>query len=306
MKTLVVGGNGFIGSHLVDKLVENDWEVVILDLHERRYDAIPSQVRFIRGDLSQSYLVRESLMGVDVVFHLAWSGIPEISIIDPIAAIQTNLHPSINLFDACLQAKVGRVIFISSGGTIYGPAQAIPIPETHPQSPINVYGINKLMTEKYLEMYNILYGLDYAIIRPSVPYGPRQNHLAKQGAIAVFLYRVAKQIPIAIWGDGSITRDFFYISDLAAALIACAERKIIQERIYNIGGGKEISLNSLLKSIEDTVGKKAIVEYHPARKFDASRIVLDIKRAERELDWAPGISLQQGLTKTWEWMSTIV
>jgi UDP-glucose 4-epimerase len=220
--------------------------------------------------------------------------------------IKANLLPSVSLFEACLHAKVGRVIFISSGGTIYGPARSLPIPETHPQNPINGYGINKLMVEKYLEMHNYLYGLDYTIVRPSVPYGPRQNPLGKQGAVAVFLYRVAKQLPIVIWGDGSVTRDYFYISDLVEALVACAERKTMHERVFNIGGGSEISLNTLLKSIEGVVGKKGVVEYQPARKFDAPRIALDINRAKRELDWKPKVSLQQGITQTWDWMSTVI
>lgn len=306
MKALVVGGNGFIGSHLVDKLVEKNWEVVILDLQEPRYNPLPSQVRFIRGDLSQAYLVREGLVGVDVVFHLAWAGIHEIENRDPITGITANLLPSVNLFDACLDAQVGRVVFVSSGGTVYGPARTLPIPETHPQNPINVYGINKLMTEKYLQMYNHLYGLNYAILRPSVPYGPRQNPQGRQGAVAVFLYRVAKQLPITIWGDGGITRDYFYVSDLAEALVACAERELKQERVFNVGGGREISLNMLLKSVEETVGKKGMVEYQSGRKFDAPHIALDISRTEQELGWTPKVSLEHGLALTWNWMSTII
>jgi UDP-glucose 4-epimerase len=305
-KALVVGGNGFIGSHLVDKLVDDGWEVVVLDLFDRRYDYCPSQVRFIRGDLDQSYLLRESLIGVDVVFHLAWSGIHEVANQEPVAGIISNLLPTIKLFDNCLQANIKRLVFISSGGTVYGPATILPIPETHPKNPLNLYGVNKLMVEKYLQVYNNLYGLDYAVVRPSVPYGPRQNPQSRQGAVAVFLYRVAKHIPITIWGDGNITRDYFYILDLVDALVSCAERPTLKDRIFNIGGGSEISLNTLLHKVEVTIGKKGIVEYQEPRKFDAHRILLDIQHAKSELNWTPKVSLDQGIEQTWQWMSTII
>jgi UDP-glucose 4-epimerase len=306
MKALVVGGNGFIGSHLVDKLVTSGWEVAILDLHERRYETMPPQVHFVRGDLNQSFLVREAVLGVDIVFYLAWATIHEISNQDPAADVHTNLVPAIHLLEACQQAGVRRVIFTSSGGTVYGPAQKLPISETHPQNPITAYGITKLAVEKYLQMFKHLYGLDYAVLRPSVPYGPRQNPLARQGAVAVFLHRVAHGLPVTIWGDGSTTRDYFYISDLVSALIACAERNLEQHRIFNIGGSEEISLLHLLELIEQTVGKKAIVEYKPGRKFDASQIVLNTALAAQELDWSASVSMAQGLAQTWDWMSATI
>ena len=306
VRALVIGGNGFIGSHLVDKLIERNYDVFVLDLQERRYDPMPSSVHFIRGDLTQSYLVREALTGVDVVFHLAWSTIHEIANQDPAADIHANLVPSIHLIEACHQASVSKVVFTSSGGTVYGPAQKVPIPETHSKNPINAYGITKLAVEKYLQMFQHLYDLDYAILRPSVPYGPRQNPLGKQGAVAVFLYRVAHGLPITIWGDGSVTRDYFYVSDLVEALIASAEQKLGQHRIFNIGGSEEISLVQLLKSVEDVVGSKANVAFKSTRKFDAPRIVLDTSLAKQELNWQPETNLAQGLAQTWDWMAATI
>lgn len=306
MNALVVGGNGFIGSHLVDKLIEYEWKVTVLDLHERRYDLMPSKVRFIRGDLSQDYLVREALIDVDVVFHLAWATIHEISNRDPAADVHANLIPSIHLVEACNQASVRRVVFTSSGGTVYGQTQQLPIPETHLQNPINAYGITKLAVEKYLQMFNHLYGLEYVILRPSVPYGPRQNPLGRQGAVAVFLYRVANGLPITIWGDGSITRDYFYVSDLAEALVASAERDLDRHHIFNIGGAEEVSLLQLIDYVETTVKKKAIVEYHPARKFDAPRIVLDTHLANQGLNWHPSVPIAQGIAQTWAWMASTI
>jgi UDP-glucose 4-epimerase len=197
------------------------------------------------------------------------------------------------------------VVFTSSGGTVYGPPIEWPITETHPLNPINGYGVTKLAVEKYLQMFKHLYGLDYVVLRPSVPYGPRQNPLARQGAVAVFLNRVARGLPVTIFGDGSNTRDFFYVSDLVDALIAGAERKLYEHRIFNLGGVEEVSLIQLLKLIENVVGKTARVQYAPARQFDAQRIVLNTGLARQELGWHAKVSLADGLAKTWTWMSTI-
>lgn len=303
MKALVIGGNGFIGTHLVEELLHQQWEVNVLDFQERRFGPMPPAIHFVRGDLNQSYLVREALTGVDVVFHLAWATIHETSNQDPSADVTTNLIPTIHLFEACRQLGVKKVVFTSSGGTVYGPAHTIPIPESHPKNPINGYGVTKLAVEKYLQMFHHLHGLDFAILRPSVPYGPLQNPLGRQGAVAVFLYRVAHGLPITIWGDGAITRDYFYISDLVDALIASAVCPLSEDRIFNIGGAEELSLLQLVSYSEKITGKKAQVEFLPPRGFDASRIVLDTTLAKQHLHWSPKVNFEVGLGKTWEWMS---
>ena len=306
MKVLVVGGNGFIGSHLVDGLVESGCEVSVLDLYGRRYGSTPEGVRFHQGDLTQQYLVREALTDVDVVYHLAWATIHEIANRDPAADIQENLIPSIHLLEEARQAGVRRFLFMSSGGTVYGPAEQAPIPESHPQNPINAYGISKLTLEKYLRMFHSLYGLDYGIFRPSTPYGPRQNPLGRQGAVAVFLHRISNGLPLTIWGDGSVSRDFFYIADMVDALVAAATRDLSQCRIFNLGGGQAISLNDLIAAIERTVERKAVVQYEPARGFDASNILLDTAAARQALGFSASTPLGEGLEKTWSWMKSAV
>jgi UDP-glucose 4-epimerase len=306
MKALVIGGNGFIGSHLVDQLVALGWEVIVLDFQGRRYDPLPAGVHFIFGDLSQSYLVREALTGVDVVFHLAWSTIHEVSNQDPAADINANLVPTVHLIEASRLAGIKRFVFISSGGTVYGPADRFPIPETHPQDPVTAYGITKLAAEKYLNLFHHLYGFDYAVLRPSVPYGPRQNPLGKQGAVSVFLHRISRDLPITIWGDGNVKRDYFFVGDLISALVAAGEQPLSQERIFNIGGQQEISLNCLVEKAEAVIGKKARVEFQLERKFDAPRILLDTNRAGRVLAWEARIPLDEGLVRTWQWMSQAI
>lgn len=306
MNALVVGGNGFIGSHLVDRLAAYGWDVTVLDRHAPYYDPLPASVRFINGDLTHTLLLREAVAGAEIVFHLAWSTIHETSNQDPAADVKANLIPTINLIEASRQASVQRIVFTSSGGTVYGVAEKFPIPETHQHNPISAYGITKLAVEKYLEMFRYLHGLEYVVLRPSVPYGPRQDPLARQGAVAVFLHRVAHNLPVTIWGDGSVIRDYFYISDLVSALVASAERPLNQDRVFNIGGGEEVTLNRLLELVEETVERRAVIEYKPARTFDAPRIVLDTRRACTQLGWQPDVSLRDGLTQTWSWMSSIV
>ncbi|MCA9897843.1 MAG: NAD-dependent epimerase/dehydratase family protein [Ardenticatenaceae bacterium] len=308
-KALVVGGNGFIGAHLVQKLVQIGWDVTVLHKYEQpRYSTMPDAVRFLRGDLTQESLLAEAVAGQDVVFHLLWTttAIHEVANRDPAADVQANLVPTIHLMEACRAAGVGRLVFTSSGGTVYGRTQIAPIPEDHPNNPVTAYGVSKLAVEKYLQMFHHLHGLDFVVLRPSVPYGPYQNPLARQGAVAVFLYRVAKGLPLTIWGDGSVTRDYFYISDLVDALILGSTQPINSQRIFNLGGAEEVSLNHLIALAEETVGRKAVVTYQPARDFDAPRVLLDTTQAETMLGWQPKVPMKDGLAKTWEWMQDTI
>ena len=307
-KALVFGGNGFIGSHLVDALVNLDWDVTVFDLNGRRYDSVSPTVDFIQGDLNNSIFNVEALiekMSADIVFHLAWSTIHETSFQNPITDLVTNLTPSINIMQAC--AKLSRkLIFLSSGGAVYGSTKQKYISETHPVNPISPYGIGKLAVEKYLEMYHYLYGLNYAVVRPSVPFGPRQDYLKRQGAVTVFLYRVSQELPVTIWGDGNSTRDYFYITDLVDAILRCAQDNLQDHRIFNVGGGEGITLNQLLAQVETTVGKKAIIDFQPARHFDPTRIILDTTLIRNEMNWKPQISFSEGMQKTWNWISNII
>ncbi len=302
MRALVVGGNGFIGSHLVDRLARDGWDVVVLDASDRRFDRIPDGVKFKLGDFSQRAVVEAAVAGSDIVYHLAWTTIPETSHDHPAEDIASNLIPSIQLFRACLRAGVGRVVFVSSGGTVYGGDHSGPIREDFQQDPITPYGISKLTVEKYLHFFWKTNSLDYMVLRPSVPYGPRQNPHARQGAASVFLYRVANELPITIWGDGSIRRDYFYISDLVDALVTSAVVGSRSHRIFNIGGGVGITLNELVASIERVVGRSALVSYSPQRDFDAESIVLDTRRAADDLGWQAAVELTDGLAMTYEWM----
>jgi UDP-glucose 4-epimerase len=307
VKALVTGGNGFIGAHLVDALADEGWHVRVLDLFDRRFGSLPDRVEFIKGDLSTDYTIREALVGIDVVFHLAWGSIHEIANRDPVTDIKTNLMPSIHLIDHCQTLGVKRMVFLSSGGTVYGPAQHLPIDERHPTDPISAYGITKLAVEKYLQMYHHLHGLDYVILRPSVPYGPGQDPQRRQGAVSVFLYRVARGERIEIWGDGTVVRDYFYIDDMVSAAVKAASVKGLDGRnIFNIGGRRGYSLNDLVQVIEEVTQHSVDVEYKPGRPFDVPELVLDTTRAERMLGWTPKVDLPEGVARTWDWTTNLV
>ena len=301
-RALVTGGNGFIGSHLVDVLLVAGYKVRVLDPFGRRFGPVPQDVEWMRSDINSEYAVREAVTGMDVVCHLAWTSIHETSIREPLTDITTNLEPSLRLLDECLHESVRRVVFLSSAGTVYGPAQYSPVDEKHPTDPISAYGITKLAVEKYLHLYHHLYGLDYVVLRPSVPYGPRQDPRKRQGVISVFLYRLAIGKPIEIWGDGSIVRDYFYIDDLVAAILSAAVSDTTHERVFNIGGGQGYSLNELRQVIEEVTGRRFTVEYQDGRLFVVPALVLDTSRAAHSLHWAPKVDLAEGVARTWQWI----
>ena len=302
---LVTGGNGFIGSHLVDALAAAGNRVVILDLFPRLHGDLPDGVLFIQGNLQALHTIRHILQDnqIEVVYHTAWANIHETAIKDPLGDIQTNVAASINLLNACQDTGVKRVVYLSSGGTVYGVPQSYPIKESHPTNPINAYGVTKLIVEKYLHMYYHLYGLEYVILRPSVPYGPRQNPNRHQGVVSVFINRALHDQSVSIFGDGEVIRDYFYIDDLTQALLAAKEIPFNpQNAIFNLGGMHPYSLNELVRKIEAVLGVKLEVKYEPARKFDAPKLLLDIQLAQSQLNWSPTVSLDEGIKRTAQWL----
>lgn len=304
MKAVVLGGNGFIGSHVVDALLDRKWHVVVYDRAPERYRRPLADVEYILGELGNKDSLAPVLSGADLVFHLISTTVPQSSNESPIFDLQSNLLDTVRFLDVCVECRVGKVIFLSSGGTVYGLPQLLPIAEKHPTNPICSHGIVKLAIEKYFQLYKHLYGLSYVILRPSNPYGPRQDPSGTQGVVAVFLGRIAKGLPVTIWGDGETVRDYFHVSELAEACLAAATMESA-DPIFNIGSGQGKSLNQLLQTIEMVIDKPTSVVKLPLRPFDAPRIILDVHKAHAELNWQPRISLEQGILNTWDWIRSL-
>lgn len=297
-----MGGNGFMGTNLVDRLLEEGHYARIYDRSPNRFRASPPGAEHVEGELGNHGLIREAVEEMEVVFHFVSTTLPKTSNDDPVYDIRSNLVDTVQLLEACVEAGVRKVVFASSGGTVYGPPVSVPIPEDHPTNPITSYGVVKLAVEKYLGLFRHLHGLDYAALRISNPYGPYQNPESQQGVVGVFLRRIYTGRAITIWGDGSAVRDYLYVSDLSDALLRAAGPG---GRVLNIGSGRGVSLQELLRLVAAVVGEEPAVEYLPARTLDVSENVLDVSRAREELEWESRTDLVEGLTRTWDWIQTL-
>jgi UDP-glucose 4-epimerase len=255
----------------------------------------------VTGDFLNYGDLTRALSGIEVVFHLISTTLPKPSNDNPVYDIETNLVGTLRLLELCRAHRVRKVVFSSSGGTVYGVPSSVPIPESHPTSPLCSYGIHKLAIEKYLHLDYALYGLDYCILRSSNPYGERQRTDAAQGAVAVFLDRALRGEAIEIWGDGSVVRDYVYVGDVADAFVRSLSYEGAQ-RVFNIGSGTGTTLKDLVEKIGALLGRKLAVAYRPARRVDVPVNVLDSSAAARLLDWRPRTSLAQGLQRTCDWM----
>jgi len=302
VRCLVLGGQGFLGSHIVEALLAASVEVSILDRQINRFSAPPPEAQLILSDWTNSAELNDALREVDVVVHLISTTLPAFSSQNAQADVNGNLIATLNLLDLCLKQRVRRVVFASSGGTVYGKPQILPISETHATEPLNSHGIVKLAIEKYLHLYHHLHGLEYVALRTANPYGERQDPDRPQGFVAVALGRILRQQPIVIYGQGEMLRDYVYVGDVAQSFTAavCGESAA---QIYNVGSGSGLSLNDMLAHIFSITGRTTEVQYTMPRLADAPANVLDITRIQRDLGWAPRIDLQAGLKRTWEWLS---
>ena len=295
-RCLVLGGCGFIGSHLIDALLTRGNLVRVFDrpkvpLQNDREDKL---IELVEGDFTSEADIASAIQNCDICFHLISTTLPSSSNTDPIFDIETNLMSTVRLLQNAVSAGVKKIIFISSGGTVYGISKYLPIDENHPTNPISSYGIIKLAIEKYLELYRQLYGLKYVVLRVANPYGDRQLLSANQGAVAIFLDRIIRNKDIEIWGDGSIIRDYIHVSDIISALLLSMSYKG-DHRVFNVGSGQGVNLNDLLNCIEQITGGKANKIYKASRAFDVPANVLSIERIKTEFKWAPKISLMDGI-----------
>lgn len=305
-RCLVLGGRGFIGSHLVTRLLASGYRVRCLD----RPNVTPigethlanPDFEMQEGDFLSEADIARAVAGCDIGFHLVSTTLPKSSNADPVFDVETNLVGSIRLLQHAHRANMKKIIFSSSGGTIYGHPEELPIPETHPTDPLCGYGITKLATEKYLRLFQELHGMDYRVLRLANPFGEGQRLLSSQGAIAVFLGKAMRGEAIEIWGDGSVTRDYIHIDDVVSAFLA-AMHHTGAERVFNIGTGQGRSLNHVLDTIEKTLQRPTIRRYLATRPFDVPVNVLCVERARSSLGWTPRVPFEEGLARFAGWLA---
>jgi UDP-glucose 4-epimerase len=304
MKIVIFGGGGFIGSAIVDRLLLDGHELRVFERPRvepyRKFNPSES-VEWLAGDLMSSFDVGNAIDGMDVVLHLVSTTLPKSSNEDPIFDIQSNLIGTLQMLNEMVSKKVPKIVFISSGGTVYGDPCYVPIDESHPTNPVVSYGISKLAIEKYLLLYKHLHGIKSTILRVSNPFGERQRIQTAQGAVGVFLSKAISGESIDIWGDGSVVRDYIYVTDVAEAF-AKAISYDGSENVFNIGSGTGTSLNELVNFIEEILGRPVTRNYLPGRPYDVKVSVLDNSLARRELGWAPKFNLTTALRNTVQWI----
>jgi UDP-glucose 4-epimerase len=293
MRAAVTGGAGFIGSNLVDALLARGDEVTVVDnlATGKRENLDPAAV-FSERDIRDEALE----LDVDVVFHLAAQADVGTSVEKPLYDADVNVRGTVNVLEAARRSGA-QVVFSSTGGAIYGDVER-PADEQTARRPVSPYGIAKLAGEEYLLGWNRIHGSAHTVVRFANVYGPRQDSSLEGGVVAIFLERMAKGQPTAIFGDGEQTRDFVYVGDVVDALLAAQGQS---GGPYNVGTGEETSVTRLHELCRAVSGADAPPSYEEARLGDARRSVLDVSLIERELGWRPRVSLEDGLRRTWEW-----
>ncbi|MFH0862560.1 MAG: NAD-dependent epimerase/dehydratase family protein [Candidatus Altiarchaeota archaeon] len=302
-KALVTGGAGFIGSNTVDLLLEEGFDVAVADnLSTGKRGNINKAAAFHRVDLCSPKL--DALFRKekpDSVIHLAAQIDVRRSIREPGYDASVNVLGSINLLESCRKHGIGKLVYASSGGAIYGEPKYLPCDEEHPVSPLCPYGASKYAVEKYVQMYGNLYGLDHNIVRYGNVYGPRQDPLGEAGVVAIFTGLLSEGRQPVIWGDGRQTRDFCYVGDVAKANLAALKRKG-NANAYNIGSGRETSVNEITRRLIEATGANVKPKNAAAVPGEVRNIYLDIGLAKKELKWRPKTSLKEGIGKTVEWV----
>ena len=301
MRVLVLGGSGFIGSHVVDALLQAKYEVFVFDRNPEHFRPPLTNVTYFRGELGNRGQMEEILsQGMDAVVHLISSTVPKTSNDDPIFDVQMNLVETLALLDLCVKHHVRKIVFTSSGGTVYGNPQTLPIREDHPTNPICSYGVVKLTIEKYLHLYQRCFGLDFVSLRLANPYGPRQDPDAIQGVVSVFMGKILRGQELVVWGDGTVIRDFVDVRDVARAYRNALVPGV--SGVFNIGSGKGVSIAQLVEIIANELNMSPNVVRLQKRGFDVSHVVLDSSKAREQLDWTPTIDLKTGISAVADWM----
>ena len=306
MNIILLGAAGFIGTNLTIELAKNkNNKITVVDQHKEYFANLDSfhftNVVFLESELSLDTDFEKVIAGQEVVYHLISTTVPTTSNQHIAEELKANIILSANLFDACVKQNVKKVIFISSGGTVYGKEAECPLAESTPTNPITSYGVQKITIEKLLYLYHYMYRLDYRVVRLSNPYGPYQRPNGILGAVTTFTYKALAGEEINVYGDGSVVRDFIYIDDAVRGILQIAEGNS-KYHTYNLGCGYGTSINQILITLQKALNIDLKINYHEARKVDVPINYLDIKRYESTFGALKPISLEEGIKKTRDFM----
>ncbi|MGI6486220.1 MAG: SDR family oxidoreductase [Tepidanaerobacteraceae bacterium] len=305
MNIVVTGGAGFIGSNLVDRLIEEGHKVVVIDnLSRGEINNVHSRAKFYHQDICSTkirYIFRKEK--IDIVYHGAAQIDVQKSIKDPMFDCDVNILGTVNVLEACKEANVEKIIY-SSSAAVYGKPKYLGIDENHPINPISFYGISKYIPEYYLRVYNALYNLDYTILRYANVYGIRQKPNSEGGVIAIFLNKLLKNESPIIFGDGDATRDFIFVEDVVEANIKALHNG--SKEVFNIGTGKATLIKELFFLMKDIIKTDVEVRCSKERKGDTKHSFFDITKAKEKLNWMPKYELREGLKMTIEYYKRLL
>ncbi len=302
LNCLLIGGGGFIGSHLIPKLVASGRSVTVLDRTGASSRFESDRVRYLTGDFGDAGLIRRLVAGHDEVVHLAYATVPNTSFDNPLGDLDQNLHPAVQLFDIVAR-KGARLLLVSSGGTVYGEAVSTPITEDHPTRPISPYGVTKLTLERYAYLYAVTRGLKVMCVRPANPYGEGQRPFAGQGFVSTAMASAMQGKAITIFGEHGTVRDYIHVDDLAEGMLVVLDSGAPMET-YNIGssiGLSNLDVVNKMTPLLQAIDVEVRVDYAPSRPFDVKVNVLDC-RLLQSLGWQPNVGIEEGLRRTRDWL----
>lgn len=303
VNTLVIGGAGYIGAHLVPQLVATGRGVTVLGRSAIPRHELPEGVEYVSGDFSRRDLISDLLTSHQEVIHLAYATVPNTSFENPLADLLENLPPTLQLFSEVAN-KGRKLVLVSSGGTVYGEAIQLPIREDHPTKPISPYGVTKLTLENYAHLYAVTHGLQFICIRPANAFGVGQRPFVGQGFISTAMASAMRGNPIRIFGQSGTIRDYIYVSDLAAGIVSALKKGHLSET-YNLSSGLGFSNLDVIESITPLIKElecEPCIEHFPERTFDVKANVLDSTKLQEHTAWKPEVEFNEGLRRIYEWL----
>jgi len=304
MRCCLIGGSGFIGSHLASLLTASGRELTVVGRRAAPIRKLPLGAKYVCGDYGNQELLRTLISQTDEIVDLAYATVPQTSFADPIFDIQANLPPNVSMLRRAAEARLRRVVVVSSGGTVYGMARSLPINEEHPTDPIAPYGITKLTIEKYGLMFHRLTGLPVVIVRPGNAFGPGQIPEAGQGFVATAIARVLSKRDVTIYGQEGTIRDYVHVTDVASGIISALEHGQ-PGCCYNIGTGVGKSNLEVLRAIETLAsvhGHRIELRVGEPRGFDVPVNILDSGKLREVSGWTARVSFEAGIEETWNFL----